>query len=35
MKLLDWIPLNKLNRNLIAGNLNGIQLLEKNIDKIN
>ena len=34
MKLLDWIPLNKLNWNILANNLNAIHLLEKNIDKI-
>ena len=35
MKLLDWILLNKINRDTLSKNPNAIHLLEKNIDKIN
>ncbi len=35
MKLLGWIPLDKLDWDWLSGNPNAIHLLEQNIDKIN
>ena len=35
MKLLDWILLNKINRDTLSKNPNAIHLLEQNIDIIN
>ena len=35
MKLLNWIPLNKINWNILSAIPNAIHLLEQNIDKIN
>lgn len=34
MKLLDWIPLDKLNWSFLSFNPNAINLLEENQDKI-
>ena len=34
-KLLDWIPIDKLDRMNLSGNPNAIHLLKKNPDKIN
>ena len=34
MKLLDWIPQDKLKWDVLSENSNAIHLLEKNIDKI-
>ena len=34
MKLLDWIPLDKINWSNLSRNPNAIHLLEQNIDKI-
>ena len=35
MKLLDWIPLDKIDWKYISTNPNAIHLLQQNIDKIN
>ena len=35
MKLLDWIPEDKLKWKCLSENSNAIHLLEKNIDNIN
>ena len=35
MKLLDWIPLDKINWYMLSKNPNAINLLEQNMDKIN
>ena len=34
MKLLDWIPLDKIDWSWLSTNPNAIHLLEKNMDKI-
>jgi len=34
MKLLDWIPLDKIDWSYLSSNPNAIHLLEQNIDKI-
>ena len=34
-KLRDWIDINKLDWKMMSGNSNAIQILEKNLDKIN
>ena len=35
MKLLEWIPFNKLDLNMLSVNRNAIPILEKNLDKVN
>ena len=35
MKLRDWIDINKLNWKILSYNLNAIELLEENPEKIN
>ena len=35
MKLLEWIPFNKLNWSYLSRNPNAIHLLENNLDKVN
>ena len=35
MKLLDWIPFNKIDWDTLSKNPNAIHLLEQNVDKIN
>ena len=35
MKLLDWIPLDELNWSCLSSNINVINMLEQNMNKIN